>query len=240
MHRPGPLKDLPLDQFLPVNPNLSRKRPLSPAPVLSSPAKRRILSEEGIYSPRGRRNAFSDVLAGPSSPAKRLDFGSPKQTPSSSRLKNLYDCFTQPSSSFVPSQETPPKTNLQSIHYPGFQVYYDPQSLSSANETPCLPATSDKDKGAAVKENIPPRRKTRKAATAPSEGESKAQLLTTPAKRRVSERLKAKSTPATPKKSLSGDRVQHDSPTPRRRVFGQEAVFTPRRFLGADELSQHD
>ncbi|KAG6868170.1 hypothetical protein C0993_006838 [Termitomyces sp. T159_Od127] len=237
MDRPGPLKDLPLDQFLPINPNHSRKRPPSPVPVLFSPAKRRILDEEGIYSPRShlaRRNAFSDVLAGPSSPAKRLDFGSPRRTPSSCGLKNLHDCFDNQASSgpFVP---TLPQTDLQSIHHPGFHVYYDPPSPSSADETSCLPASSDKDKGSVVKENIPPRRKTRKAATAPLERESKAQPLSTPAQRRVSERLKAKSTPATPKKPLAGDRVQHDSPTPRRTTFGQEAAFTPRRFLGIDE-----
>ncbi|KAG6877244.1 hypothetical protein C0992_010470 [Termitomyces sp. T32_za158] len=239
MDRPGPLKDLPLDHFLPDNPNLSRKRPLSSVPVLVSPAKRRILNEEGIYSPRShlvRRNVFSDVLAGPSSPAKRLDFGPPKQSPESSRFKNLHDCFTQPSDSFVPPRKTSPKTELQSIHYPGFHVYYDPQLPSSADETSCLPASSDKDKGVAVKENIPPRRRTRKAATAPPE-ESKAQLLTTPAKRRVSERLKAKTTPATPKKSLTGDRMQHDSPTPRRMVPGQEAAFASRRYLDDEETT---
>ena len=56
MQRPGPLQELPLDRFLLSNPNLSaiksNKRPLSPSdPTLFSPAKRRILNEEGIFSP---------------------------------------------------------------------------------------------------------------------------------------------------------------------------------------------
>ncbi|KAH0587801.1 hypothetical protein J132_06144 [Termitomyces sp. J132] len=219
MDRPGPLKDIPLACFVPA---AARKRPLSPAPPLS-PAKRRILHQEGIYTPSNPRSSFSDVLAGPSSPAKRLDFGSPKQTPQGSRLKNLDDCFGQPSTSS-------PQPDPQSIHYPGFSVYYDPQ----VDNTLSLLPTSDKDKDAATKENIPPRRKTRKSATAPPEK----QLLTPPTKRRESERLKAKSTPATPKKSLMGDRVQHGSPTPRRTIFGQEATFTPRlsmRRLRDDE-----
>ena len=218
MDRPGPLKDMPLARFLPHT--TSRKRTLSPTPALFSPAKRRILSEEGIYT------HFSDVLAGPSSPAKRLDFGSPKQTQSASKLNNVdNDCFSQQSS----SSSLP---DPQSIHYPGFRVYYDPQL---PNETPpSLLATSGKEKDAAVKENIPPRRKTRKSAAVPPEK----QLLTPPAKRRESERLKAKLTPATPKKSLTGDRVQHGSPTPRRTIFGQEVTFTPRlsmRRLRVDE-----
>jgi len=99
MQRPGPLQDLPLDRFLLSNPNLSasaiksNKRPLSPSgPTLFSPAKRRILNEEGIFSPEKSCKGplpcskgslaspvrFHDVLAGPASPARVLDFGSPK------------------------------------------------------------------------------------------------------------------------------------------------------------------
>lgn len=99
MQRPGPLQDLPLDRFLLSNPNLSasaiksNKRPLSPSgPTLFSPAKRRILNEEGIFSPEKSWKGplpcskgslaspvrFQDVLAGPASPARVLDFGSPK------------------------------------------------------------------------------------------------------------------------------------------------------------------
>lgn len=107
MGRPGPLQDLPLERFLLPDTNVpntpskhlrSTKRPLSPGtPVLYSPAKRRILNEEGIFSPkrtprspassssRGRfaPEYFDALLKGPDSPAKKLDFGTPKSaTPS--------------------------------------------------------------------------------------------------------------------------------------------------------------
>ncbi|KDQ64323.1 hypothetical protein JAAARDRAFT_201682 [Jaapia argillacea MUCL 33604] len=99
--RAGPLKDLPLDQFPPTDPNVNsaspfkspHKRPLSPGvPSLYSPTKRRILNEEGIFSPdrmlkspvsssglgRFATSHFDSLLAGPGSPAKKLDFGVPK------------------------------------------------------------------------------------------------------------------------------------------------------------------
>lgn len=90
MPRPGPLMPLPLDQFLlPARPS---KRPHSPGgPTPFSPAKRRILNEEGLFSldrscktPLPRAGAlatpsrFSHVLAGPASPARILDFGLPR------------------------------------------------------------------------------------------------------------------------------------------------------------------
>ncbi|KAI0921609.1 hypothetical protein AcW1_004469 [Taiwanofungus camphoratus] len=94
MRRPGPLQDLPLEHFLPLDPNLPKhprpnKRPHSPGVTsLYSPTKRRILTEEGIYSPhkavksplsssRGRfaPSYFDSLIRGPNSPAKRLDFG---------------------------------------------------------------------------------------------------------------------------------------------------------------------
>ncbi|KAK7061867.1 hypothetical protein R3P38DRAFT_2832021 [Favolaschia claudopus] len=87
--RPGPLMDLPLDAFLPPNPNLPdrpNKRVHSPGtPGLFSPQKRRILEEEGFrLSPRRsvrvraisvKRNSDGD------SPVKKLDFGPPKNSP---------------------------------------------------------------------------------------------------------------------------------------------------------------
>jgi hypothetical protein len=94
MRRPGPLRELPLEQFLPklnlqangdpfkMTPN---KRPLSPGtPITYSPTKRRILDEELFFSPektprtgRSLLGRFGD-LRGPGSPAKKLDFGPPK------------------------------------------------------------------------------------------------------------------------------------------------------------------
>lgn len=104
MRRPGPLQDLPLEHFLPPNPNLPKspfklargsKRPLSPgAPSTFSPAKRRILVVEGIYSPESLKSPlsssiqsparFADLVKGPDSPARRLDFGLPKNHSQSS------------------------------------------------------------------------------------------------------------------------------------------------------------
>ena len=93
MRRPGPLKELPLDLFLPNNvpsklifkptPN---KRPVSPDPVPLSPAKRRILNEELFFSPERTprlspygRKLPRPALDGPGSPARKLHFGLPEQ-----------------------------------------------------------------------------------------------------------------------------------------------------------------
>jgi len=91
-----PLQDLPLDHFLQPNPDLPNpsnsrpnKRPFSPGgPTLYSPAKRRILSEEGIFPPAKPWKSpisivdgpelFAHVLSGPQSPAKILNFGTPR------------------------------------------------------------------------------------------------------------------------------------------------------------------
>ena len=107
-HRPGPLQELPLEHFLPTNPAATprarahtykspppsaRKRPAA-SPLLLSPAKRRILADEGVFpapatgatprapaSPSGRFAPahFDALLRGPRSPARRLDFGAPDQ-----------------------------------------------------------------------------------------------------------------------------------------------------------------
>ncbi|KAF8351603.1 hypothetical protein F5887DRAFT_215237 [Amanita rubescens] len=97
MRRPGPLHELPLEDFLPSDPNSLQvpsrpvKRPLSPGvPKLLSPAKRRIVNEQGLLisekaesslprtSKQSSPSRFADVLNGPGSPAKVLDFGLPK------------------------------------------------------------------------------------------------------------------------------------------------------------------
>lgn len=95
--RPGPLRELPLEHFSQESvPVRSNKRPLSPgAPNLFSPAKRRILNQEGIFSPEKSVKSpfsdsgsgrfapmhFQDLLSGPNSPARKLDFGSPSSAP---------------------------------------------------------------------------------------------------------------------------------------------------------------
>ncbi|KAI0065919.1 hypothetical protein BV25DRAFT_1913343 [Artomyces pyxidatus] len=106
-----PLQDLPLEPFLAPanisNPNIPRpaspfkhpgsayKRPLSPSfsSTLFSPAKRRILAQEGLISPPPAKSPlaasesglttprfapayFHELIQGPDSPKRRLDFGS--------------------------------------------------------------------------------------------------------------------------------------------------------------------
>ncbi|KAK0499844.1 hypothetical protein EDD18DRAFT_865104 [Armillaria luteobubalina] len=96
--RPGPLREWPLERFVPAGSNLPpptnpfksdrpHKRAHSPTPTPFSPTKRRILFGEGIFlpektvkSPLRQRLAsparFTEILQGPGSPAKKLDFGS--------------------------------------------------------------------------------------------------------------------------------------------------------------------
>ncbi|RDB19958.1 hypothetical protein Hypma_012737 [Hypsizygus marmoreus] len=273
--RRGPLQELPIDLFLPPNPNLPaksrpNKRPLSPGgPNLYSPTKRRILNEEGIFSPeksiktplsaRGTPSSarFAQVLSSPASPARKLDFGAPKchqesprrpiavpATPVRSTASNnhlarspelrpfssqpgedqeMQDYFSQPSSSALPPPSSEPLDDLpladpQSVHYPGFCVYYDPHSSLAPFEEQSEPLEDNVD---AIKENIMPRRRPRKAATAPNT-ELKSQLLSPDAKKREVEKAgKAKSMPATPKKTIYGEKQQDPSgtPTPRRAAF---------------------
>jgi hypothetical protein len=122
MQRPGPLQELPLERFLPTHHNTpsksvrSHKRPLSPgSPNSYSPTKRRILNSEGIFasekscktlmSPGKASPArFSDVLVGPASPARILDFGLPK-THGREPVKRPFPTQTQISS--LPPMKTP-------------------------------------------------------------------------------------------------------------------------------------
>lgn len=112
--RPGPLRDLPLERFVdlpfpsvPATPRRAHKRPLSPGtPNLFSPTKKRILAQEGIFSPEktvkssivpsDRTLIVHDFLR--HSPARKLDFGQVPQADgkvaSTSRL--LEDCFVEP------------------------------------------------------------------------------------------------------------------------------------------------
>lgn len=293
MRRPGPLQELPLDLFLPPNPNLPtksrpNKRPLSPGgPNLFSPAKRRILNDEGIFSPektfkspisgRYAPARFAEVLGGPASPARKLDFGVAKHRvespvpsrisaniatttptraiPSSSRLApspelrpprrqdddEMEDYFSSAGHSsssqlaFV-AREIPPPPDPQSNHYPGFHVHYDTHiPLTSVDVDMDDVAPVDKD---GQKENVAPRRKPRKAVTAPNT-DLKSQLFSPEGKKRELERVgKAKSTPATPKKDLSGDRQDSGgSPTPRRPIVGlaKAATGATPRLTGKDK-----
>jgi hypothetical protein len=98
-----PLRDLPLDSFLPIEHRASSKRPLSPSAALLSPSKRRILSTEGLYSPEKRRNSapsrqlFSEAVCSPSSPARKLDFAALSHpTPRTVDSKPVRDASSRP------------------------------------------------------------------------------------------------------------------------------------------------
>ena len=92
-----PLQELPLYQFLPaVQDDMhgrNNKRPLSPGgTAIISPVKRRNLAGQDMFSPErtlksprpsslksiASGSKFSDLLTGPHSPARILDFGLPK------------------------------------------------------------------------------------------------------------------------------------------------------------------
>ena len=191
--RPGPLRDLPLERFVdvpfasvPTTPRRTHKRPLSPGtPNLFSPTKRRILAQEGVFSPEktikssiapsDRALVIHDVLR--QSPAVKLDFGhSPRNKVAST--SHLSQELTRPSRRHdhrhlslpipnasssrllsIPSLSSNPLTN---IHYPGFDVWVDCDlSLSSLSSQPSSndPYDSDEDKENSLddKENLHPR-----------------------------------------------------------------------------------
>ncbi|KAH9939985.1 hypothetical protein B0H21DRAFT_755405 [Amylocystis lapponica] len=95
-----PLTELPLERFLPpasnadssYSPSRPNKRPHSPGgSSLYSPAKRRILDEEGVFSPERKSPMssasgrfaplyFNALLQGPGSPVRKLEFGAAKPT----------------------------------------------------------------------------------------------------------------------------------------------------------------
>ncbi|KAJ7752735.1 hypothetical protein DFH07DRAFT_824809 [Mycena maculata] len=283
-HRPGPLKELPLDLFLPPNPNLPQrpnKRVHSPGgPSLLSPTKRRILAEEGIISPGSLKSPIR-VRALPvtrdGSPVKKLDLGLPKNSPASPRAapsaptsaseshptrltrqsasRRASDAFTSstPASPlhrddvqemidyFSPRPETitarlapsavsqipreiPPLVDPQSIHYPGFHVFQDAYIITgpAMDLDVDLLLSPQKD---AQKENLPPRRKARKSATAPASSDLKLRLTSPDARL-----AKANSTPCTPGRSLARERSNSATPTPRRPavVLTRDTRLTPK------------
>ncbi|KAF8195656.1 hypothetical protein K438DRAFT_1826310 [Mycena galopus ATCC 62051] len=266
--RPGPLKDLSLDLFLPPNPNLpqkSNKRVHSPGgPSLFSPQKRRILEEEGIFpskTPVRLRALPVRRDFGDDSPVKKLDFGPAKNSPAgacsppsaptsavephSPRLtrqnptsdafststsippdnaQEMTDYFSLPSGSTSATQ-TPrdilPPVDPQSIHYPGFIVFQDAYIVTG----PAMTLDADTPQKDGEKENVLPRRKPRKSATAPASSDLKARLASPDAKF-----AKANSTPCTPGRSLAGERANSATPTPRRTavVLTRDTRLTPK------------
>ncbi|KAJ3822442.1 hypothetical protein EV361DRAFT_325141 [Lentinula raphanica] len=144
--RPGPLCEWPLDQFLPSSSSSTQvklggtgrpnKRPLSPGgPSLFSPTKRRILTQEGIFSPektmkspfRGRSTAetnFGDLLRASGSPAKALDFGrasSPQMSlPTMDSYADNCSVSATPVKSSTASFQLARKANVKSTPYRTF------------------------------------------------------------------------------------------------------------------------
>ncbi|KAA1473474.1 hypothetical protein DENSPDRAFT_839950 [Dentipellis sp. KUC8613] len=296
--RRTPLADLPLERFLPAptDANIPRyatspfkqpgsnKRPLSPTgPAPFSPAKRRILEQEGLLSPpktplpsssrssgRFAPTYFHDLVKGPDSPARKLDFrpdapqsasagGSRSPTTPSRTSRRTSDGRTrtsprlaarsatkQPVQSQSPStprpsaasatpapapapapaaspagpstsaplmipREMPPPPDRLSIHYPGFDVYQDthiPLLRASDIITAPEPAPGKEEE----KENLPPRRRMRKAATEPAPLDGKKAL----------DGKRARSTPRGLK-----ERNEADEATPRRSVRLGAGAGTP-------------
>ncbi|KAJ7228455.1 hypothetical protein GGX14DRAFT_612964 [Mycena pura] len=119
MRRPGPLKELPLDSFLPPDPNLPQrpnKRSHSPSPSLFSPTKRRILAEEGIIIGGGSVRSPARLRAlpvsrdrGSESPVKKHDGGPHKNSVASAR--------SPPSASYIAIElQTTRLTRRQTRH----------------------------------------------------------------------------------------------------------------------------
>ncbi|KAF5358973.1 hypothetical protein D9758_004782 [Tetrapyrgos nigripes] len=261
-----PLRDLPLDRFI-TNPNLPQpsfarpsKRPRSPdRPSQFSPTKRRILADEGVFSPdktvkspfRGRPIATPVSLYGviTRSAAKKLDSGAAKNSESSGAIsraatpaRNLAPS-PELSSSAIPSakstprrevigddyfstpervihatptllpRELPPACDPRSIHYPGFKIHRDPHIV--VLDPVDLESLLGIEKQG-VKENLPPKKKCKKSLSESPILDT--EMLLTPGgrKREMEKLVKAKATPATPKKTLVRERLEVTSPTPRR------------------------
>ncbi|KAF8631546.1 hypothetical protein AX15_002302 [Amanita polypyramis BW_CC] len=163
MLRPGPLLELPLEQFLPLDPYTLQasarpgKRPLSPGvSKLLSPAKRRILNEEGVLLPEKARSPlscsskqsspgrFSEVLNGPGSPARVLDFGTPRSHPASARREAVATSETtprRPVTRSISKLAPPPELNLRqssSRHDEDFAIadMFDSQSSTRNSRSP--------------------------------------------------------------------------------------------------------
>jgi len=161
--RPGPLRELPLERFIdvpfrpvPATPRQAHKRPLSPGtPNLFSPTKRRILAQEGVFSPEKTIKSsiapsYRALVIRDQGPARKLDFGqSPRRdskamsssrfledslmepTPECSRMSRRHD-HNHPSLP-IPSAPSSQLLSIQSlssnpqmdIRYPDFDVRVD-------------------------------------------------------------------------------------------------------------------
>ncbi|KAJ3518054.1 hypothetical protein NLJ89_g81 [Agrocybe chaxingu] len=181
MQRRNPLQELPLEQFLPsylsAKPIRGSKRPHSPGDLnLFSPAKRRIFESEGLLSPSKSRTTtlfspsakllspsrFSDVLTGPASPARVLDFGLPKNArgdpvkPSATNRLGLDATPPRRSSikPLAPSPELKPRNGRITQNHDAFDTLYDDHELS---EPASPPSSYSKSNFIFVPRTLPPR-----------------------------------------------------------------------------------
>ena len=175
MCRPGPLRELPLDRFPAGDSNViasptrstshPNKRPLSPrTSALYSPVKRRILNEEGIFLPVAKLKSplsvpasvgpassyFQDLLHGPDSPVKKLDFGNAKAESVDSGLGGLGE--TAKSNNVMSSHVTPIQRARASLSHQSaspFPVLHSkttPKSKLAASSTlSSMPEMADDD-----------------------------------------------------------------------------------------------
>lgn len=119
-------------------------------------------------------------------------------------------------------REVPAPPDRQSVHYPGFDVLPDThipllRARSESVDSTDSGSETKRDKEG-TKENLPPRRRAKKAATAPSPSElTKVGLLSPAGKAKLLDKLgKSTSTPGTPKRLSLSQAESHLSPTPRR------------------------
>ncbi|KAG7096729.1 hypothetical protein E1B28_004142 [Marasmius oreades] len=149
-------------------------------------------------------------------------FSTPERLASSSHSKNPPRIVPRP----LPACSDP-----HSVHYPGFRVYRDPHIIIPDPIDPGLFMVRT------AKENLPPRRSMKKAATEPVRNEDNGLLLTPESKKRELEKmLKAKSTPATPRKIAGKERSEHTSPTPQRPAV----PLGGRPWVGTPSLTEED
>jgi hypothetical protein len=125
-----PLQELPLHQFLPAMQDSkhlrNNKRPLSPGgTAIISPAKRRNLAGQDMFSPErtfksppsSLRNTasasrFTDVLVGPQSPARILDFGLPKHLPGDPEKRPFSEFPVDDDVDLTPTRRQPSSSRL--------------------------------------------------------------------------------------------------------------------------------
>ncbi|KAF7964469.1 hypothetical protein HWV62_7302, partial [Athelia sp. TMB] len=194
-------------------------------------------------SPELHLKSTTSLFPAPPSDGSEIDdyFSSP-QPPRHKTHSSTSSSATLPT--MIP-RELPPPPDRQSVHYPGFDVLPDThipllrvRSISVELSDPGNDPKRDKE---CCKENMAPRRRARKAVTAPEASELTRAGLTLPSgKQKEVERLvKAKSTPGTPNKT-STDRMASATPTTRRKGPAGTPVATPQERRQARRMLEEE